>query len=143
MFRETQQFRQFWVWLLLSVVLLDCLRILTTDDGGIWSVVILLGVGLLFWVMKLRVETQTDTLHISYFPFLNRSIPYSDIASAEVEDYSLFTYRGWGLRYSFVKGWAYTVSGKQGVRLELASGKSLFLGSQQPEALAQAINDKR
>lgn len=142
MFREVQQFRQPWVWLILG---LGLFAVLTgfRDNGGVFSAVVLLAVGLLFVVMKLRIETRTDALHLSYFPFFSRNIPYADIKSATVENYSVLAYGGWGLRYNFTKGWAYTVSGRQGVRLELASGKSLFLGSQQPEALAQAIDDKR
>ena len=39
----------------------------------------------------------------------------------------------------FMARWARDVRGDRGVRLALENGKSLIIGSQQPEALAEAI----
>ncbi|NVL91956.1 MAG: hypothetical protein HWN71_02845 [Desulfobacterales bacterium] len=47
-------------------------------------------------------------------------------------------YGGWGIRYGR-GGRAYNVSGNRGVYLELSNGKSLLIGSLQPEELARAI----
>ena len=146
MFREVQQFRQPWVWLVLGLVF-----VLTVADffaepnllNALGSVVIIGAVIWLFWVMKLEVETRPEALHIRYAPFYTRAISYSDIESIEVEPYSLRDYWGWGPRYNANKGWAYTVSGQQGVRLELTSGKSLYLGSHKPDELVNAIRAKR
>ena len=146
MFREVQRFRQPWVWLLLSLAALVVTARLVSEGPSVGNT---LGLGvvaatfLLFLNLKLEVETRPDALHLRYAPFFTRSIPYSEIREAELEPYPLFAYGGWGLRYSFTKGWAYTVAGNQGLRLKLRSGKTLYLGSQRPEELLSAINANR
>jgi hypothetical protein len=56
----------------------------------------------------------------------------------------ILEYGGWGIRYSpFAKGWAYNVSGNQGVQLELASGKRILIGPQRAEELARAVGEAK
>ena len=47
---------------------------------------------------------------------------------------------GWGIRYT-PHGWLYNVSGLGAVELQLRSGKKLRIGSDEPERLADAVND--
>ena len=60
---------------------------------------------------------------------------------AEARTYSpIREYAGWG-----VKGWsrqkmAYNVSGHEGVELTLTDGRTVMLGSQRADDLAQVIN---
>ena len=146
MFTETQRFRQPWVWLLLGFVFVMASADFIAEPSlinALSSLGIMSGVTLLFWIMKLTVETRADALHVRYAPFYSRTIPYSDIEDAYVEPYSLATYWGWGPRHSSTRGWAYTVSGTKGVRLELSSGESLYLGSKKPFELVSAIQAKR
>jgi hypothetical protein len=45
---------------------------------------------------------------------------------------------GWGIRYS-PHGWLYNVSGLSAVELSLTDGKSVRIGTDQPDELAEAI----
>ena len=73
------------------------------------------------------------------FPMYRRTIRLSQIRSAEVVTYNpLLECGGWGIR-----GWGGNVAlnarGNRGVRLGLDGGKRVLVGSQRPEALAQAL----
>ncbi len=45
---------------------------------------------------------------------------------------------GWGIRYT-PHGWLYNVSGLDAVELEMPGGRSLRIGTDEPERLAAAI----
>ncbi len=49
-------------------------------------------------------------------------------------------YYGWGIRLT-PHGWLYNVSGTRGVEIELKSGKKFRLGSDEPEKLAEVIDN--
>jgi Family of unknown function (DUF6141) len=160
-FRETQQFRQPWLWaLLVSLALLEVgifgsamVRQLVfrrpwgdrpmSNEGLmlLGSLMILMAVALpiLFYKMALVVEARDDGLHCSFFPFVRRTIAFKDIERCEARSYNPLTeYGGWGIRFGR-GGKAYNVSGNRGVQLELSGGERLLLGSQRPVELAAAI----
>ena len=86
-------------------------------------------------------EVRPSRVDIRYRPLVNRSIAVSDIEQVKARTYKpIQEYGGWGIR-----GWpgqriAYNVSGDQGVELLLRDGRSVMIGSQQPETLALAIS---
>jgi hypothetical protein len=90
--------------------------------------------------MLLVVEVRPDQVDIRYRPFVNRTIALRNIERVTARTYRpIREYGGWGIR-----GWpgqrvAYNVSGNQGVELLLQDGRSVMIGSQQPETLALAI----
>jgi type IV secretory pathway VirB3-like protein len=144
LFEEDQYFRQSWLWALL----LGILGLLTyvaalapPDNNTIWVVVGgFVVLNLLFYFMRLSVEVDTEALHIRFFPFLRKTIPVTDVVHWEARTYRpLAEYGGWGIRYACGKGWAYNVSGNQGVQLQLANGKRILIGSQRAQELARAI----
>ena len=164
-FREVQQFRQVWLWLLLGPTLLMVIGLMVWGMatqlalGHTWGsrpmpdialaivgpTVIVLSVLLLygFLVMKLITEVQEDELLVRFAPFVRRRIRFQDIEQCEALSYnSIAEYGGWGMRWAPGKGWAYNVSGGGGVRLELLEGKRLLIGSQRPEQLADAIRTR-
>ncbi len=55
----------------------------------------------------------------------------------------LSKHEGFGIRWSGVRGWAYTVSGKKAVKLVRKSGKSVRIGTPEPEALIEAIQEAK
>ena len=152
---KVQQFRQAWIWLL--IVLLVGIAwygflqqiVLGKPFGGnpaldlmMWIFWIVFGVGLplLFYFVKLIVKVKEDGIHIRFFPLHSRLILFKNLKSYEVRQYRpILDYGGWGIRWRPGKGWAYNVSGNRGVQLELADGKQLLIGSQNPEKLAQMI----
>ena len=160
-YTERQRFRQAWLWVILLPSMLGTAGMFgyglyhqlvlnkpwgdrPMSDTALFvssatSISVSLGVLWLMVAIELRVEARDDALHIRFFPFLNRRIPYPDIRRAEARRYNpLLEYGGWGLRYGR-HGKAYNVSGNWGVQLELASGERLLLGSQDADALSAAI----
>jgi hypothetical protein len=51
-------------------------------------------------------------------------------------------YYGWGIRIT-PRGWLYNVSGLDAVELALKNGKCVRIGSDEPHALARAIDHAR
>jgi hypothetical protein len=158
-YREVQQFRQVWIWVIVPVlaglVWYAAVRqlLLHRPFGGRPMPDILLvifwfifGIGLpaLFFFGQLVTEVRDDGIYICFFPF-HRSL--RRIAFTEVKQYKVQTYRpiteygGWGIRYG-CKGKAYNVSGDRGVQIELLNGKRLLIGSQRAEELWRAIQAK-
>ena len=117
-FREVQQIRQWWLWLMLIAVVL---------------------VVAFFYFTKMTTEVVDGATRIRFFPAA-RSIRLADVESYEVRTYSpIREYGGWG-----IKGWsrenmAYNVRGNRGVELTLRDGRRVLLGSQRPDELAGAI----
>jgi hypothetical protein len=160
-FHEEQRFRQPWLWLMLLGSLgLVCVPLMVgliqqlvlgepwgaepLSDRALASVggaTLLFSIALvvLFARMRLVTEVRDDGVHVRFAPFTRRTIAFTDIEDLTVRTYRpLREFGGWGIRY----GWranAYNVSGNRGVQLALREGKPLLLGSQRPEALADAI----
>ncbi|MCD4687375.1 MAG: DUF6141 family protein [Anaerolineae bacterium] len=156
-FREVQYMRQWWATMLIGGIAVlmwyafveQIVRGNTFGDNPApdWMIVLFWAIfGIVFPVIwafiRLIVELHTDHVHIAYIPFLWRTIPYAEIASATAITYQpLREFGGWGIRVWF--GWrriAYSVSGTRGVELILTNGRVIVLGSQRADALATAIN---
>ena len=161
-FREEQQFRQplLWVLLLIATVGVTALfahgmytqlyleqpwgdRPMSDTALVITSAISILATGgfsLLFYKLKLITEINTDGIHVQFFPLVNKIISFDSIKSCSARTYMpIREYGGWGIRFG-KNGKAYNVSGNRGVQLELTSGKTLLIGSQQSDTLAAAIN---
>ena len=153
LFTETQQFRQWWVWLLM--ILLNGLFLYgiyqqvvlqipfgtnpTSNEGLYIGFAIILTLTLLFWVMKLQTIVKEDGIYVKFFPFHFRYKKYAwdNLSKVYVREYSPITeYGGWGIRFGlFGKGNAYNVKGNQGLQLEIPGKTNLLIGTQQPEVL--------
>ncbi|NER36069.1 MAG: hypothetical protein F6J93_19140 [Oscillatoria sp. SIO1A7] len=157
LYREVQQFRQPWIWVVLLFSSLAALTAAATPFfvGSSWAqnwilnlILILFGIifgilfPILFYIAALIAEVRTDGLYISFYPLLFAPIliPFNNIVRCQVRQYHpLREYGGWGIRYGS-QGKAYNVSGDRGVQLELANGEKILIGSGNPEALVRAIN---
>jgi hypothetical protein len=106
------------------------------------AIVSLFGPALSFWLLyALRLTTMVDDegIELHLWPVWHRRLSFAEIRNAFARDYSpIVEYGGWGLRLGW-KGWAYNVSGRRGVQLELTQGLPVLIGSQHPEELAAAI----
>lgn len=154
-FREEQRFQQWWMWLLIGIIVVVqwwgfVHQIVRGKPWGNrpapdWMMVILwllfgIGLPLLFLYVKLTVTVTDDAVDIRFRPLARRTIPISDIAQAEACTYSpLREYGGWGIRAGRGGKRAYNVSGDRGVELTLTDGRKVMIGSQRPDELAQAI----
>jgi len=164
-FHEEQAFRQVWLWVVLlsSAVLVVGLfgyglfqqwvlgqpwgNQPLSDMALLFVAVSVVGLDLaivwLFYRLKLVTEVRDDGVYVRFFPLRAKLIPFRDITRCEARTYHpLREYGGWGIRYGR-NGKAYNVSGNQGVQLEFIKDRPLLIGSQQPAALAEAINRQR
>ena len=158
LFKETQQFRQPLLWLILIIVLVIVVG--TTGSLGIrflflnkppktgQGIVLLLaalvaiGIGSVMFSAKLEVEVRTSGLYLRFFPFhfSFNQISLNNLEKHEVITYSAFKdYGGWGIRYGR-NGKAYIVSGNTGVRLDFKDAEALCIGSQKAEELNKALD---
>jgi hypothetical protein len=86
---------------------------------------------------SLTVEVSGEHLRLWFGPgFPRQSIPVRLIQSVRVVTNSPL--HGWGIHWA-APGWIYNVSGLRGVELRLSDGRRVRIGSDEPEALAQAI----
>ncbi len=164
-YREEQRFRQWWLLLLLAVAAGAPVAIFAygiiqqivlgkpfgnnpVSDAALigMAVPILLVVAAvvaLIFAARLVIEVRDDGLHVAFWPLMRRRVPFDQIKSAEARTYSpIREYGGWGIRWNLRRGTAYNVSGKQGVQLKLADGRSILVGSRRPEELAKAIQER-
>lgn len=158
LFRETQRFRQWWVWLLvLGIAALQWWgffqQIVLGQPWGnnpapnwmMWLFWVLFGIGLplLFLALRLNVEVTPEHIAIGYRPLTKRVIPLTQVERVEARTYkALRDYGGYGLRGT-PRNTAYNVSGNQGVALTLSDGRQVLIGSQRPSELALAIDSAR
>lgn len=145
-FREVQQYRQPWLWALLSVrpllALVGLARGTRSKREVAREVAATVGVGLLVWTARLTTEVRDDGVYVRFEPFHRefKRIPFDDIVSFEGAGYSPLRFGGWGYRWT-PGTTAYTVSGRSGVSFERASGKSLYVGSNRPDELIGAVQE--
>ena len=158
-YREVQQFRQVWIWVIVSalsglvwytaVMQLLLHRPLGSSPMPVILLVIFLlifGIGLpaLFFFSRLVTELRDDGIYIRFFPFHRSShrIAFTEVKHYEVRTYHpIREYGGHGIRYGS-NGKAYNVSGDRGVQIELLNGERLLIGSQRADELWRAIQAK-
>ncbi len=152
-FTETQQFRQWWLWLILLGTLVVPLGIIWYDiythhashttNEILSGAVVPLAIMLLFWSFKL--DTVIDHTGVSYrfFPLQigMKKKEWSEIERIYIRQYSpLLEYGGWGIRFGMMgAGMAYNVAGNMGIQLELKTGKKILIGTQDPEGAGAFI----
>lgn len=89
----------------------------------------------------LTVAIGDRRLSWSFGPgLIRKSVSLDQIAEATPVTHSLLA--GFGIRYT-PDGWLYNVSGRRAVKVRLLDGKQFRIGTDEPEALAEAINSSR
>jgi hypothetical protein len=91
----------------------------------------------------LRVVDEGDALAVRFgpIPVFGKRVLYRDIQSAE-RDQSMVA-DGWGIHWFPGRGWTYNLWGFDCVRVTLNSGATLRIGTDDPDALARFLNEKR
>jgi hypothetical protein len=147
-FKETQRFTQWWLWLVLMGSWGAMIYSLFTDkpESGISYVVsgvIMCGLPILFWQMRLMTRITAEGIYVRFIPFhfKEQFYPWDSIESAQVRTYSpLKEYGGWGIKYGFNgQGKVYNVSGNEGLQLVFKSGEKLLIGTQKPAEIQAAV----
>ena len=153
-FKEIQRFDQWWLRLLLVVILAIAVSpiVLEWDTldlsryelaSVILSILVVLALFLGFWYI-FKLETTIDEKGITYrfvpFHIKSRFKSWQEIKSASIRKYHpIREYGGWGYRISFTKRKALTTKGKKGLQLVFQDGNQLLLGTQHPEKIAQLL----
>ncbi len=164
LFKETQQFRQWWVMLF---ILAATVPAMIYNVYGFFSEVVqqipvgntptpayvfaisffVLALALWsFFVMKLEVWIDREGIHYRFFPqiFRTRLISKAEIQRYEIRKYSpLVDYGGWGVRRGFGRKWGrgYIVIGNMGLQLYLSNGKKVLFGTQRSQAILYAMDE--
>jgi hypothetical protein len=147
LFREEQYFDWRVYALIASVEVLTALGLLQRNA---WSMDLLLGLiigtGLLLFlaVFLLRMTTEVTPSDVcvwfGWAPIYRRVVTLDGIKRVEPATFRpIADYGFWGIRSGRDGERALIARGNRGVRLELADGSLLLIGSQRPEELAQAI----
>ncbi|MGM9507660.1 hypothetical protein ACS5NO_08030 [Larkinella sp. GY13] len=141
MYKETQHFRQPWLWLLL----LGSLALVIYRWQPI-HVGIMAGIMGLFWFLRLETRIDPEGIAYRWFPFQStyRVIKWSQIEQVTVRSYSaLGEFGGWGIRFSW-NGTAHTVSGNWGIDIKLKGKKrTLLVGTRHPDEIRQQIGNEQ
>ncbi len=130
----------------LFVMLLGLILVRTLSLRGEQYSWLIVGLPLLITVITLALfsvlEVSIDARHLTwrFLPFITKSVPLADVLEAKPTRTS-FIY-GWGIHYTD-RGWLYNVSGFSAVHIRMRDGKQFMLGSDEPAALADAINSSR
>jgi hypothetical protein len=147
MFREEQYFDWRVYAMIASVEVLTALAML---KGSTWSSELLLGLAvgtgllLFFAVLLLHMTTEVTPADVrvwfGWVSVYRRVVPLGDIRRVELVSFRpIADYGFWGVRSGRDGDRALIARGNRGVRLELADGSLLVIGSQRAEELAQAI----
>ncbi len=119
-----------------AVILMVVLAFFTTQ----WLLVpAALFLGMYAFFHSLTVDINEGDIHIAFgIGLIRRSISLSTVSSCKVVRTPW--YFGWGIRYVF-DGWMWNVSGLYSVELTYTNGGHFRIGTDEPEALAAAIED--
>jgi hypothetical protein len=96
-----------------------------------------------FGIMTTDVTPSEVRIRFGWLPGYTESVPTSEIQSAEAIRYNPMDYGGWGMKQRSENDRVLSIRGDQAVRLRLAGGRQLLIGSQRPEALFDAIKRSR
>jgi hypothetical protein len=154
-FQETQRISMWWVWLAVFVPAVIMASIFVQQivfcqphgehpgpDWLVWvlTVFLCLCVPALLLVLRLTVTIDEGGIHIRYYPFVRRTIPFTDIRAFQARRYRpVREFGGWGIRTGLGKKSAYNAKGDLGVELYLRDMRSVMIGSQRHEELAATL----
>ena len=106
----------------------------------------MVGIGLVLFLAVLLLHMTTEVtpadvrVWFGWVPVYRRALPLGDIRRVELVTFRpIADYGFWGVRSGRDGDRALDRRGNRGVRLELADGSFLVIGSQRPDELALAI----
>ena len=95
----------------------------------------------LYLWFRLQTAVTADEIRVGFPIFPRKQILLSNIRRSEVTGYHpLRDFGGWGLRFG-AKGEMFNARGDRAVKLVLEDGAVIFIGSQRPEQLLEAISE--
>lgn len=163
LYSEEQNYSTPWIWLVIFPAIGTLVFLLKFDEIGsdftspegkddILGFIILagvmfvlmLGLTLLFYKMKLITQIRSNGIYFRYFPFMKKE---RLIAKVEISKYEVRIFKpgkefgGHGVRKGKgISGKSYTVSGRLGLQLHLTNGHKILIGTKRKEAIQYAID---
>ena len=157
-YKEVQRPNQIWIWaIVLGIAILMWIGFIRqvvmgipfgSHPGSDMEVIILwiiFGIAfpivMLGW-LRLITEVRDDGVYVRFVPFhlTPRVFLYKDITHYESLNYRpLRRFGGWGIRWNFSGEKAYSISGKQGVLMEV-NGDKVLIGSREPKRLVEVMD---
>ena len=146
LFYEVQQFRQWWVWILLigvTVFIAGSMAFAFATEPDVPVALSILPVvimaPLLFWTWKsaliTRIEEDGIYIKFTYFHKDFKFYPWDTIRYCEVKKYNpTMDYGGWG-----IKPGAYNVSGNMGMLIQFTRRDNLMIGTNNPDELKKTL----
>ncbi|MBT8319422.1 MAG: hypothetical protein KJP01_04760 [Gramella sp.] len=141
-FRETQAFRQWWLFLILgSMLIISTISFFSKSSGfelnnhGMIAFILSLLIAILFWATKLETRIDASGIHTQFIPFnfFRKNFRWNEISNCFVREYSpISEYGGWGVR-GFGTAKAYNVSGNMGIQIVTKDAKKFLIGTNKPE----------
>ncbi len=162
LFKEEQKFSTPWIFLVIFPVLAMVIFFAKYNDweegsfdisekddilglailGGIMFIM-MVGLTILFYSMKLTTQIKSDGISIKYYPLMSKERFYSKatIKKFEIRKFNPNReYGGHGAKRGKRKsGRSYTVGGRLGLQLYLSSGDKVLIGTKRKEAIKYAM----
>ena len=157
-FREVQHIRRPWIFaIFLGVAMFGGYWVLRHQQEGrslgaaydlvIWGNLAFTGaLAVWLWFVRLETEVRDKAVYLHYrWMWRPKKIRYDEIDRVEAFEYRpIRDYGGWGLRRGHKnKEWMWNAYGSRAVRLHLSDGSTFAVGSQRPEKLAAAVEERR
>lgn len=157
LFTERQQFRQWWIWLILlgvnGMLLYGAFQqgfagrqfgdTPISNAGLLFIVGLTLLLTVLFFILRLDTQIKKNGIYVRFFPFhiSFKEYPWDNISKSFVRQYNpIGEYGGWGLRLGlFGKGKAYNVSGNKGLQIVFTDNRKVLIGTGKPDELRDAL----
>jgi len=143
-YEHTQWAPLYWLMLAPVLILVTVAVMLGADAEAVLGMLLVGGLIVLiaFSFRQLLVRDEGDVLALRFgpIPVFRKRIKYADIAAAE-RDLSTVV-DGWGIHWVPGRGWTYNLWGFDCVRVTLNSGRTLRIGTDDPEALARFLQKK-
>lgn len=150
-FKERQSFRQWWLFLILGVVILVIFiqlfrkQAIFSEEEKIMLILFALVPGILVSILifSLSLNTRIDSsgIKVQWKPlsFLKKQYSWNEISQVYVRTYApIREYGGWGLR-GFGVNKAWNVSGNTGIQIKTKSGNKFLVGTREPEQAKQVL----
>lgn len=149
-FNETQQYRNWIFWILVSVIFLApfITRFYIILEFGIWeafgqgilihilSIVLII---LLFIFIKTKISIDQTGVEIKYFPFAHKKFKWKEIKEAKMIKYNFKELSGKGVNYWRHYGIVDKMKGNRGLFIKLQNDKNYLISTQKPDELKTVI----
>ena len=150
-FKETQQFTQWWLWALnLGILLIPIYGIVRQvflkksfgdnpmpDIGLFVFLFFMILFNYFFLILKLETTIDEKGIHYRFYPLKPtlKTTDWNTINKVYIRKYNpVLEYGGWG-----IKRGARNVKGNIGLQLELKNGKKLLIGTQKKEEMERVL----